>query len=87
MGPTERQELIKPEHRAPGHGTPGMVREDAIALDGFWAGFVKTDAGMTSSWHHHGDNESAIFVISGALRLEFGAGGKETFEAKPGDFI
>src|SRR4051812_29660928 len=36
--------------------TPGMVREQAIAIDGLWSGYVRTDPGMVSGWHHHGDH-------------------------------
>ena len=42
---------------------------------------------MTSGWHHHGDYESVIYVLTGALRMEFGPGGGHTLEAGPGDFL
>lgn len=64
-----------------------MVREQALATDAMWAGFVTTDAGMMSGWHHHGDHETTIYVLSGAMRMEFGPGGGETLEAQPGDFL
>lgn len=52
-----------------------------------WAGFVTTDAGMVSGWHHHGEYETSIYVVSGALRMEFGAGGNDVLEAASGDFV
>lgn len=64
-----------------------MVREEAVATDGMWAGFVTTGAGMVSGWHHHGDYESAIYVLSGGLRMEFGPAGGAVLDAAPGDFI
>ena len=78
---------ITPEERVEGQPTPGMAREQAIQTDGMWAGFVRTDAGMVSGWHHHGECERAIYVISGAIRMEFGPGGAERFDAGPGDFV
>ena len=42
---------------------------------------------MISGWHHHGAYESAIYVLSGALRMEFGPGGTEVLDAGPGDFV
>jgi uncharacterized RmlC-like cupin family protein len=78
---------IAPEDRREGQSTAGMVREEAVATDGMWAGFVRTGAGMVSDWHHHGDWESAIYVIDGTMRFEFGAGGGESTDARPGDFI
>ena len=67
--------------------TPGMLREQAIAADGLWAGLVRTEPGMVSGWHHHGDNESVIFIVSGTLRMESGPGGENVVEAHAGDFL
>ena len=78
---------IAPQERTEGVGTPGMLREEAISTDGMWAGLVRTAAGVVSGWHHHGDYESSIYVLSGALRMEFGGGGSEVLEAAPGDFL
>ena len=73
--------------RVEGQRTSGMVREEAIATESLWAGVVRTDAGMTSGWHHHGDHETAIYVMTGVLRMESGTGGSEIVEAEPGDFV
>jgi uncharacterized RmlC-like cupin family protein len=78
---------IAPEERTEGSPTSGMIREEAIATDGMWAGLVRTESGMMSDWHHHGDHESAIYVLSGTIRMEFGPGGAETADAGPGDFV
>ena len=78
---------VAPAERTEGAPTPGMTREQAVATDGIWAGIVRTDAGMLSGWHHHGEYETSIYVISGALRMEFGPQGAETLEAAPGDFL
>ena len=64
-----------------------MVREEAIATDGMWAGYVRTAAGMVSGWHHHGAYETTIYVLSGGLRMEFGPAGGLTLEGGPGDFL
>jgi len=42
-----------------------MIREEAVATDGMWAGFVRTAPRMTSGWHHHGRFESLIYVQTG----------------------
>ena len=78
---------IRPDEPTEGPATAGMIREEAIATEAMWAGFVRTDPGMKSRWHHHGDFESVIFVATGALVMEFGPGGVETLEAQPGDFL
>jgi uncharacterized RmlC-like cupin family protein len=64
-----------------------MTREQAIAVDGLWAGLVRTDAHMTTGWHHHADYETSIYVVSGSVRMESGPGGTHVVDAGPGDFL
>jgi uncharacterized RmlC-like cupin family protein len=42
---------------------------------------------MVSGWHHHDEYETTIYVLRGALRMEFGPDGLNTVEAGPGDFL
>lgn len=79
--------LIRPSERTEGGFTSGMLREEALATEEMWAGFVTTEAGMVSGWHHHDDHETTIYVLSGVMRMEYGPGGGETLEAGPGDFL
>jgi uncharacterized RmlC-like cupin family protein len=79
--------VVRPGDRTAGPPTPGMTREQALATEGLWAGFVTTEPGMVSAWHHHGEYETAIYVLSGALRMEFGPGGSSAVDAGPGDFV
>lgn len=67
--------------------TSGMIREVAIAKEGVWAAFVRTQPRMASGWHHHAAYETAIYVLRGRLRFEFGSGGGSAIEAGPGDFV
>ena len=78
---------ITPEERVEGQPTEGIVREQAVQTEGMWSGLARTEAGMVSGWHHHGRYESTIYVLTGMLRMEFGPGGEETFDAGPGDFV
>ena len=79
--------VVRPADRSEGQVTPGMRREMAVSTDRSWGGYVTTDAGMVSGWHHHGDFESHIYVLSGALRMESGPDGRDVVEAQPGDFV
>src|SRR3954469_11039291 len=79
--------LIGAADRTLGPGTPGMVREEAFATDGMWAGVATTEPGSISGWHHHPGFESAIYVVSGTLRMEFGPGGADVVDAGPGDYV
>jgi uncharacterized RmlC-like cupin family protein len=86
----ERQEqilVVTPGDRKPGPSTPGMERQQAVATGNMWSGLVRTEAGMMSGWHHHGEYETVIYVLSGLLRMEFGPGGSSSVEASPGDFV
>ena len=83
----QRVRVVRPADRTEGQPTPGMRREQAAATGRSWAGHVTTEAGMVSAWHHHGDYESHIYVLSGALRMESGPGGSEVVDAGPGDFV
>jgi uncharacterized RmlC-like cupin family protein len=78
---------VRPGDRDAAELVGGVAREEAVATDGMWAGYVTTEAGMDSGWHHHGDYESTVYVLSGALRMEFGPGGGEVIDAEPGDFL
>ena len=83
----ERVRRIRPAERVEGPMTPGMLREEAASTGRSWAGYVTTEAGMVSGWHHHGDHESHIYVVSGGMRMESGPGGADVVDAEPGDFV
>ena len=78
---------IRPSERVEGPVTSGMTRSQAVETDAMWVGLARTEPGMVSGWHHHGDHESSIYVVSGTLRMEFGPDGSEAFDAGPGDFV
>jgi uncharacterized RmlC-like cupin family protein len=79
--------VVRQHERFAGASTAGMIREEAVATDGLWAGLVRTEPHMASGWHHHDDYETAIYVVAGQLRMEFGPGGRDALEARSGDFV
>ena len=87
MTASDPARLVAPDERVEADPTPGMRREQAIAVPGLWAGLVRTAPGMTSGWHHHGEYETSIYVSSGTLRMESGPGGAEVVTAVAGDFV
>jgi len=85
---SKQPRLIRPSDRHQQTGqTAGMVREEAVHAGDLWVGIVRTEAGRSSSWHHHGTHESVIYVVIGQVHLECGPGGKTAFHARPGDCI
>jgi uncharacterized RmlC-like cupin family protein len=87
MSAADPARLVRPADRVEGERTPGMTREQAIAVDGMWAGLVRTEAHMMTGWHHHADYDTTVYVVDGSLRMESGPGGTEVVEAGPGDFV
>ena len=79
--------LVPGEDLTDADPTPGMSRRLATHEAGMWTGVVDTDGQAVSGWHHHGDHETTLYVVSGRMRLESGPGGRHVVEAGPGDFL
>jgi uncharacterized RmlC-like cupin family protein len=86
--------LVSPEDRYcdPAEQTAGMRRESGVTPEtagsrSLWAGHVTTPAGAVSGAHHHGDAESAIYMLSGRARFRWGTLLEHEAIAGPGDFI
>jgi uncharacterized RmlC-like cupin family protein len=67
--------------------TSGMVREEALHSDKMWVGIAHNAPNAFSGWHHHGDYESAIYVLTGRVHIECGLGGRTLLDGGPGDFL
>lgn len=72
--------------------TTGMIREagvspETVGARTLWSGYVKTPAGLKSGVHHHGDCESAIYIISGRVRFSWGVKLEHSAEVGAGDFL
>jgi uncharacterized RmlC-like cupin family protein len=76
-----------PERHQQTSQTSGMVREEAFHTNNTWAGVARNSAHAVSGWHHHGDHESTIYVLSGRVRIECGPGGGTVLDGGPGDFL
>jgi len=85
--------LIRPGERDRSTAqTLGMDRAEGVGActagaSTIWSGHVAVGPGVKSGAHHHGDVESAIYIISGNARFRFGDRLEQTVEAGPGDFI
>ena len=85
--PGEQIRVVTPAERTAGPSTPGMDRQQAFASETMWSGYVRTEAGMVSGWHHHGDHDTIVYVLSGRLAIEFGEGGRRAVQVTAGDFL
>jgi uncharacterized RmlC-like cupin family protein len=71
----------------PADPTPGMSRRLGLRTAGMWSGTVDTEPGAVTGWHHHGEHDTTLYVVSGRFRLESGPGGRDVVEGGPGDFL
>ena len=87
MSDPDEVTCVHPADRRVADPTPGKVREQAIDVHGLWSGLVRSDPGVTSGWHHHGNHDTSVYVVDGTVRIEFGPGGAQSVDAGPGDFL
>jgi uncharacterized RmlC-like cupin family protein len=75
--------------------TAGMRRVEAISgktvgSAALWMGETHVSAATASDNHHHGESETAIYVVSGNPVFVFydtGSGAEKRLSTKPGDYI
>jgi uncharacterized RmlC-like cupin family protein len=85
--------VIKPGERDGGTAqTPGMRREAGISAgtagsEGLWMGTAVNDPGAASGAHHHGQNESGIYILRGRVRFRWGEQLQNVVDTEPGDFV
>jgi uncharacterized RmlC-like cupin family protein len=84
--------VIRPLDRLADTASGAMRREAAVSnavvgAGALWFGYVELAPGAVSAVHHHGESESAIYVISGAARFWSGADLSQSHDAEAGDFV
>ena len=84
MGERPVATKIGPGELAETDSAPGIKREEAFAKPGLWAGRSTTEPGVTSGWHHHGEADTIVYVLSGTVVIEYGA---ERVDASEGEFL
>ena len=72
--------------------TPGIIRVPGIdnniaGATKIWLGLAVGHPHEISSPHHHGEAETAAYVLEGRQKVWFGKDFQESIEAGPGDFI
>src|SRR5260370_9224199 len=72
--------------------TPGSERRAAIApalgiASAIWGGLFEVAPGSRTGIHHHGQQETIAYVLSGICEVRWGESGESSARAKAGDFI
>ncbi len=89
---TSTLRVVRARDRVADVASGAMRREAAISrgltgAERIWVGYVELPPGLLSAAHHHGEAESAIYIISGRARFFTGERLEEAHEAGPGDFV
>lgn len=74
------------DHTDAGGASGGLHRGAAIGAAGVWAGVSDLPAGHQSTPHHHGDQATIVYLISGAMEFTLYGDTAHTFIARRGDF-
>lgn len=72
--------------------TPGSHRLAAIAPDigtpsSMWGGVFHVLAGGQTAIHHHGKQETVVYVLAGEALVQWGRHGEFSQTVRPGDFL
>jgi uncharacterized RmlC-like cupin family protein len=72
--------------------TTGMRRFAAIShvltgSESLWAGTMLAEPNTTSAVHHHGPQETVVYVVSGKSRVKWGSRLEHDVEFETGDFL
>jgi uncharacterized RmlC-like cupin family protein len=72
--------------------TTGMAREAGVSRETsgattIWSGLVSTPPGVSSGVHHHGDCETAIYIVRGRVRFLWGDRLQFESDVQTGDFL
>lgn len=72
--------------------TEGLPRLDGVSSEtagaaNVWLGQPTGEPGMDSEPHHHGEAETAGYIVRGHAEIFYGEGYDEKVEMGPGDFV
>jgi uncharacterized RmlC-like cupin family protein len=72
--------------------TPGSERYAAIApslgiASALWGGLFEVKPGAKTGIHHHGEQETVAYVLSGVCEVRWGESGEFIARAHAGDFV
>jgi uncharacterized RmlC-like cupin family protein len=93
MGEINTIRVVRPEQFDLGTAqTPGSQRRAAIAPElgvdsALWGGTFQVEPGARTGVHHHGNQQTIAYVLSGTCEIRWGSKGEFVAQAGPGDFI
>ena len=85
--------VVRPQHFSQGTSqTPGSQRHAAICPElgvtsGMWAGTFLVEPGAQTGIHHHGSQETVVYVLEGESYVQWGERGEHCVTVRAGDFL
>ena len=72
--------------------TPGSLRLSAISsgqgiVSSLWAGTFTVDPSATTGIHHHGEQDTVVYVLEGESLVRWGESGEYRAIARAGEFL
>lgn len=72
--------------------TPGSERRAAVSpqlgvASELWGGLFEVEPGACTGIHHHGEQQTVAYVLSGTCEVRWGAKGEFSASARAGDFL
>ena len=72
--------------------TPGSLRLSAISaiqgvVSSMWAGIFVVEPSAKTAIHHHGEQETIVYVLEGEALVRWGERGEHSATVRAGDFL
>ncbi|WP_182275729.1 cupin domain-containing protein [Granulicella sp. 5B5] len=86
-------QVVRPEEQSAGTAqTSGSQRMAAVSRaqgieTGMWAGTFLVEPGAKTGIHHHGEQETVVYVLEGEALVKWGERGGESATVRAGDFV
>jgi uncharacterized RmlC-like cupin family protein len=93
MNSSDAIHIVSPNEFDPGTAqTSGSERRAAIGpslgiASSIWGGLFEVEPAARTGIHHHGEQETIAYVLSGICEIRWGMKGESVARAKAGDFI
>ena len=85
--------LVPPEHLSSGTAqTTGSLRLAAVSAENgstssLWGGTFLVEPGARTGIHHHGEQDTIVYVLEGEALVRWGDHGEFSATARAGDFL
>lgn len=85
--------VVRPEGFSAGTSqTPGSLRLAAVCAEldvrsGLWGGTFLVEPGAQTGIHHHGMQETVVYVLEGESLVQWGERGEHAVRVHAGDFL